>query len=185
MALSAATLGPALASAAGSTDAPGLAAWNAIAAAIITWVTAAIVSAVGGTPLVAAGPVISGTGAIVPTGAPALAAAAGSTDAIGVASWVTIASTLATWLATGGINPSTLVAYTGVGSGPVTGTAVLAFTSAPPLATAAGSTDSVGIAAWAAIATAIRSHLQTASMVLPVMTNAGIGGPVAGTGTIS
>lgn len=55
------------------------------------------------------------------------------------------------------------------------------------LATAAGISDTVGIAAWVAIATALVNHITTNAVVLPTgtppMSNSG--GPVTGTGKIT
>lgn len=88
-------LGVTLAAAAGSLDAVGLAKWNAIALAACatasTWL--ALPTAFVANP--AGGPV-TGTGTIVATGGlgAALVVAAGSLDAVGIASWTAIGSAI-------------------------------------------------------------------------------------------
>jgi hypothetical protein len=184
-------LGVQLAASAGSIDPAGIAGWLGIAGALVSWTQSNVnVNSLGGTPLVAAGPVITGTGGLIvgpyPVLGLAMAAGAGSVDAAGIAKWTAIAEALTSWMSVaGGINPSTLIAYVGLGSGPVTGTALLSFTG--PCATlpaAAGATDPPGILAWTAIALAIQTHLML-GLVTPIMVNPGTGGPVTGTGTVS
>lgn len=188
-----ALLGPQLGIAAGSTDPVGIAAWMSIAAAFTSWVPTCTINPLGGTPLVAVGPVITGTGAIVPGPPPALglalAAASMSTDAAGIAKWMAIAVQICSWMSTaGGINPVTLVAYASPipPTGPVAGVAMLAFTAPPGLPpVVVDPTDATGTATWTAIGAAIQSHLSTLALVTPAFINPGVGGPVTGTGTIS
>jgi len=189
--LNPATLGAQIVAASGSIDAAGIAAQILIAAQFVTWTLSnIIVNATGGTPLVAVGPAITGTGGLIVGPTPILgiqlAAAAGSVDAAGLSKWAAIASEYGNWLSQGGIDPSTLIAYVGVTppTGAVTGTALLHFNGPPNFAQAIGITDSTGAARWKAIAAAVQTHMQLALMT-PAMINPGTGGPVTGTGTIA
>lgn len=191
MAFNPGILGPALVIASGTTDPIGSAAWLVIAANIVSWTIATCtLNPLGGTPLIAVGPAVTGTGAIVPGPAPVLgltlAASAGSVDAAGIAKWTAVATEYATWLSTFGCNPATLVAYVGPlpPVGPVAGTALLSPVGKPNFAQAIGITDAPGIAHWSAVADAVA--LQAAlGMVTPAMVNAAGGGPVTGIGTLT
>lgn len=185
-------LGPQLVVASGTTDPIGTAGWLAIAGGMCTSFLSVVVNATGGTPLVAVGPVITGTGSLVPAVPGAalgvlLAASAGSVDPAGISQWIKVANALVAWVATGGINPSTLVGFVGLTPGPVSGVAQLNIPGKADLATAAGiqPNDAQGKAHWDAVATAIATHLNTLALVTPAMTNPGTGGPVVGTGTVS
>lgn len=187
-----AVLGSALASAAASVDAAGIASWNALATVLVPWVVANVtVQPTGGTPLVATGAAIAGTGALLVGGSSSalgssLAAAAGSVDAAGVTAWQALAAAVCTWLATGTVVPAGLIGYVGAGAAPVTGAGALAFASPPALAGAVGATDAAGITAWTAIGSALQAHLTSSAVVspLPAMANPGAGGPVTGLGSI-
>ncbi len=185
-------LGTSLAPAAGSIDAVGVAAWAAIASVLCPWIVANVqIQPTGGAPLTAAGAVVTGTGSLLVVGAsPALgsslATAAGSVDAVGIAAWQSLAGAIATWLLTGTVVPAGLIAYVGAGAAPVTGAATLAFASAPLLAASVSSVDAVGVAKWAAIATALSAHVTSNAVAspLPLMVNPGVGGPVTGLGSL-
>jgi hypothetical protein len=187
------TLGPSVASAAVSADAPGRAAWLAIAQAFAGWLPGAsqFVATAGAVPLVSAAGVITGTGALVIAGAsalgPLLATAAGSTDAAGQARWAAIGAALAAAVGTAVYATGLIGFVSGTAApGPVTGVATITIPNmAIDLATPAGSTDAAGIAAWSAIAIAILTHVQTNAQITPIMTNPGTGGPVAGTGALA
>lgn len=189
-------LGKALADAAASKDAAGVAAWNAVGNVLASWIpTAAIFNPLLRTPLLATGPVVTGTGGFTFTmpsstlGA-LLASSAGSSDPVGQSRWMAIASAIVSWFqAQGGVDPSMLVAFVGAAPGAVTGLATLAFSSVeigPSLASAAGSTDPVGIAAWGDIGHALLKHVTDNAQVLPgTLVNPGTGGPVTGASAIS
>lgn len=174
-------------------DPLGAVGWLAIGGVIGAWGLQTVVNATGGsTPLVSVGPVIIGTGGLIPGPAPALglglAGASLSVDPAGLLKWLAVATELSKWMLTsGGIDPSTLVAYSNPipPVGPASGTAKLAFTQTADLPTAAGATDEAGIAKWTAVAQAIKSHLETFALVTPTFTNNVAGGPVLGTGTVS
>lgn len=191
MPLNPGTLGPALVVASGTTDPIGTAAWIVIAANICAWtISTCTLNPLGGTPLIAAGPVVTGTGAIVPGPSPVLgltlAASAGSVDAAGIEKWSAVAAEYARWLATFGCNPLSLVAYVGPipPVGPVTGTALLAPVGKADFATAIGLTDAAGRQYWGAVADAVALALSIGT-VTPAMTNAAGGGPLTGIGTIT
>lgn len=129
---SASDLGEQLADAAQSVDAAGQAAWGRIGDAIIVHCTsygqgngAGMAYAVAGTGT----PVpVTGTGAIQFSDTallgPAMADAAGSVDAVGLAAWQSIASQILTWLAAGQFMPTTSGApsmFCPDTGGPVTG----------------------------------------------------------------
>lgn len=203
LAAATASLGAALAAAAGSPDAVGIAAWTSIGAAICGGLPACFSNfdpTGGETPMVvAAGVVAPNTGGFttvpgghLPLGA-ALAAASLSLDAAGIAKWLAVAEALVSWCGSYMCyGPSGLVAYAGPApppAGPMTGTGRVAFTNrlvGPSLAEAAGSTDEVGIAKWTAIGAAIIQTIETSGQIAPAaLQNPAVGGPVTGTGTFS
>lgn len=163
----------------------------AIAANIVAWtISTCTLNPLGGTPLLAVGPVVTGTGVIVPGPAPilgiTLAASAGSVDAAGIEKWTAVATAYATWLGTFGCNPLSLVAYVGPlpPVGPVTGTALLAPVGKPAFAAAIGLTDAPGIAYWGAVADAVAVQVAL-GQVTPAMVNTAGGGPLTGIGTLT
>jgi hypothetical protein len=184
------TLGPALVVASGTTDPIGTAAWIVIAANICAWtISTCTLNPLGGTPLIAVGPLVTGTGAIVPGPAPVLgvtlAASAGSVDAAGIEKWTAVATEYARWLATFGCNPLGLVAWVGPipPVGAVAGTCLLAPVGKPDFATAIGLTDAAGRAYWGAVADAVAVAVALGT-ITPAMTNP-VGGPLTGVGTIT
>lgn len=192
MPLNPAILAPALILASGTKDPIGAAGWTAAAAAIVPWTIAnVVVNPLGGaTPLIAVGPLVTGTGGLIVgpgvTLGPLLAAAAGSIDAAGITKWTAVANEYAQWLGTCGVNPSTLVAWVGPlpPVGPVSGVATLSLVGKPDFATKIGLTDEAGITHWGAVADAIVAQL-TLAVVTPVMTNPAGGGPLTGVGSIA
>lgn len=193
MPINGAVLGAQIVAAIQPPDPLGIAGWMAIGGVFASWSMTAIVNPLGGTPLIAVGPVVTGTGVLVPGPVPALgmglAAASGAVaDPVAVAKWMLVAAEAAKWMLTGGVNPLTLIAYASPipPTGPVSGVAQLVFSGGPAdLATAVGATDAAGIAKWTAVATAWKTHLETLGLVQPTMTNPGVGGPLTGTGAIS
>jgi hypothetical protein len=184
-------LGPALIAASGTTDPIGAAGWIAISAVWVPWTIAnTIVNPLGGTPMIAAGPVITGGGQLIVgpgvTLGPLLALSAGSLDAAGIEKWTAVANEFSRWLGTCAVNPATLIAYVGPipPVGPVTGVGTLALVGKPDFATAIGLTDEAGVAYWGAVADAVALQMTLAVMT-PVMTNTAPAGPVTGTGTIA
>lgn len=175
-----------MAIAAGSVDAPGQARWLAIANAIVSHFTGGQFQP--GT-LVAAGSAVSGRGSplsvsLVPS---LLVGPAGSVDAPGVAAWTAIGSALQSFInGNAQVVPSAFVASpTG---GPVTGAGTVGFASSalgPVLATAAGSVDAPGIAAWTAIAAAVLNHFTTNGVVASAYASPNGGGALTGEGTLS
>lgn len=189
-------LGVALAAAAGSTDIPGLAAWGLIGTSICAQLPALTVfSAIGGTPLVSAGGVIAGTGALTMTNGsvmgPGLAAAAGSVDPAGITKWTAIGKAITDWMAAQGKYNTGFIGYIHAAPppGPVTGTGTIVFDQSPgtTLAAAAGvGSDPAGITAWTAIGNALKAHLETNLQLAPTsLVNPGPGGPVTGSATTS
>ncbi len=193
----AATLGPALAASAGSTDPPGIAAWMAIGASLCAQLPlfCSVFDPTKGTPMLsAAGLINPGSGGFVsipggPMGV-VLAASAGSVDAAGIAKWSAIAAALVSWIGTYGCyGPAGLIGFVGPNPGPVTGIGLVQFTNeaiGPDLAAAAGVTDATGIATWAAIGATILTTIKAFGQIAPgAMVNPGTGGPVTGLGVFS
>lgn len=197
LAAGAATLGVSLAVAAGSADAPGIAAWISIGAALCAQlpVYCGVFNPTLGTPMVSAAGVINpGSGALValpaaPMGL-VLAASAGSIDAAGIAKWTAVASVLVNWVgAYGRYGPAGLIGFVGPSPGAVTGTGLVQFANeaiGPDLALAVGVADAVGIATWTAIGAAILTTIKASGQIAPgAMVNPGTGGPVTGLGIFS
>ena len=197
LAAASATLGVQMAAAAGSVDPPGIVAWTAIGGVIATTLPAycSAFNPLKGTPMVStAGVVLPGSGGLVSIdGTPMgllLAAASGSVDAAGITKWTNIARALVDWMGANAVyGPAGLVGYTGLGSGPVTGSGQLQFIDeniGPTLAEAAGSTDATGIAKWIAIGAAFIAAVKTSGQIAPTsLQNPGPSGPVTGAGTFS
>lgn len=197
LAAASATLGVQMAAAAGSVDPPGIVAWTAIGTVIASSLPAycSAFNPLKGTPMVStAGVVLPGSGGLVSLdGTPLgllLAAASGSVDAAGITKWTNIARALVDWMGANAVyGPAGLVGYTGVGSGPVTGSGQVQFLDeniGPPLAEAAGSTDATGIAKWMAIGAAFIAAVKTNGQIAPTsLQNPGPSGPVTGAGTFS
>ncbi len=194
MPLNPAILAPALVVASGVTDPIGIAGWTAIAGVFVAWtIPSVIVNPLGGTPMIAIGPLITGTGALVVVVPPVtlglmLAAASASVDPAGIAKWTAVATEYARWLMTCGVNTTGLIAYAAPppapSPGPVAGVGLLQLVGTPDFPTAVGVTDPPGMANWSAVASAVALSLQ-AAIVTPSMMNPGVGGPVTGTGSIS
>jgi len=185
-----AILGPALIVGSGTTDPIGSAGWIAIGANIVAWtISTCTLNPLGGTPLLAVGPLVTGTGVIVPGPTPilglTLAASSGSVDPAGIAKWSAVAAEYGRWLATFGCNPLGLVAWVGPipPVGAVAGTCLLAPVGKPDFATAIGLTDAPGIAHWGAVADAVALQVALGT-VTPAMTNA-INGPLLGIGALT
>lgn len=197
LAAASATLGVQMAAAAGSVDPPGIVAWTAIGSVIATTLPTycSAFNPLKGTPMVStAGVVLPGSGGLVSLdGTPLgilLAAASGSVDAAGITKWTNIARALVDWMGMNAVyGRAGLVGYTGVGSGPVTGSGQVQFLDeniGPTLAEAAGSTDATGIAKWMAIGTAFITAVKTNGQIAPTsLQNPGPSGPVTGVGTFS
>jgi hypothetical protein len=196
MAINPVALAPAVIAAAGSTDAVGIVAWTAITSVISTWLITGVPTPTLNTPLIAAGPVITGEGGIVYADAgaslgPLLAAAAGSVDPPGVAAWLAIGLAMGVWMNTNArIDPSLMVAVVGgPNPNPVGGAGKVTFVSQNlglALAAAAGSADEAGAAKWLAIGSAILSHMMSSAVVSPgAMVSPPAGGPVTGLGILS
>ena len=195
MPINPAVLAPDIVEAAGSTDPLGIAGWTAISGVIATWLKTGVPTPTLGTPLVAAGAVVSGEGKIVygDGGAslgPLLAAASASVDAAGIAAWAAVGLALGGWMNGNAIiNPSTLIAVPGVNPAPLSGFGKVAFKGTglgQALASAAGSTDDPGIERWAAIGDAVTAHMtENAVMNVGAMQAPGPGGPVTGLGTLA
>lgn len=203
LAAGAATLGVALAAAAGSPDPVGIACWTSIGAAVCSGLPAcfsAFDPTAGETPMVvAAGVVAPSTGGFtkVPAGhlalGAALAAASLSVDPVGLAKWLAVAKALVDWCGSYMCyGPSGLAGYAGPApppAGPLTGTGKVTFLNdavGPKLAEAAGSTDAAGIAKWTAIGAAIIASIKANGAIAPAaLQNPAAGGPVTGTGTFS
>lgn len=197
LAAASATLGTQMAVAAGSVDPPGIVAWTAIGAVIASSLPAycSVFNPLKGTPMVStAGVVLPGSGGLISLdGSPMgllLAAASGSADAAGITKWTNIARVFVDWMGANAVyGPAGLVGYTGVGSGPVTGSGQVQFVDeliGPTLAEAAGSTDEVGIAKWTAIGAAFIAAVKTSGQIAPTaLQNPSPSGPVTGTGTFS
>lgn len=201
LAAAAATIGPQLAAAAGSTDPIGIGAWASIGAVICGTLPTCFTSfdATKGTPMLAVAAVIApDTGGFVKSShlalGAALAAASLSLDAAGIEKWLNIAEALVSWIDVHGHYSGTgLVAYTGPApppNGAVTGSGGVSFDDenvGPSLAEAAGSTDEAGIAKWTAIGAVIIATIKSNGMLTPQpsMQNPAVGGPVVGTATFS
>jgi hypothetical protein len=202
LAAASATLGPALAVAAGSTDPVGIAAWTLIGATICGTLPGCITSfdpTKNTVMLVTAGVVLPNSGGFVtnPVSAAAfglsLAASSGSADAVGVAKWVNIGTAIVDWMgAYGSYGVAGLVGFPGPApptNGAVTGLGSVAFTNediGPSLAAAAGSTDEAGILKWTAIGGVILTAIKTNGAIAPgSMQNPAVGGPVVGAGSFS
>jgi len=187
-------LGSTLATSAGSVDAPGQAAWTAMGTTLASWIVANC-SVLPGT-MVAAGAACTGIGLLTFAGAAslgsAIASAAGSVDAVGQAKWTDIATALVGHLGSfGQANPVAFVVSNPTTGGPVTGVGTVTFANTAvgsSLASAAGSIDAAGIAAWTAIGTALLAHVAANAQLLA--TPIGFiappgGGPLTGSGTIT
>jgi hypothetical protein len=192
-----AVLGESMATAAGTTDATGQGAWKAIATSLCSQLPPlAAFDPTGGTPLVSAAGVISGTGKLVmqPGSAmgPGLAAAAGSKDQAAIDRWTAIGLALTKWMGLQGSYQAGLVGFVAPpppAPGPVTGTGTLTFVApiGDLLAPAAGilPTDTVGTTVWKAIGLALEKHLKTNLQIPPMgLTNPGPGGPVIGAAAV-
>ncbi len=176
-----------------NTDPVGAALMVLLGAPFVAWTLAnVVVNPLAGTPLVALGPVVTGTGGLV-VGPPQplgllLAAAVGSVDPASLAKWQVVAAHYAEKLTSGGgiFNTSTLVAWVGPlpPVGPVTGVGVGIALAAPfDFATALEITDAVAGAKWTAMGAALETQLKLA-LITPTMTNA-INAPLLGTGAVT
>jgi hypothetical protein len=129
-AFTASDLGDQLATAAQSVDAAGQAAWGRIGDALVSHVQSYGLAGSSGLAYVVGGmatPVpVTGSGVVTISNlviGPALAEAAGSVDALGIAAWTAIGSQILSWLTTNGLLvPTMTILDTG---GPVTGTGSL------------------------------------------------------------
>lgn len=193
MPINGALLGAAFVAGVQPTDPLGIADWTALGAAWATWTIANVTaSAIGPSPLIALGPVITGQGALIPGPAPALgvllAAAALTADAPGLEKWLIAATHYTAVLASaGGINPTTLIAYANPlpPIGPVSGVGGISLAQDFDFAGALNVTDTAGIAKWKAVGSALKTHLTALGLVTPAMTNTAPAGPVIGTGVLS
>jgi hypothetical protein len=174
------------------TDPLGIIAHMAIAAPLMLWTASNVtVNPLGGVPLVAAGPKVVGTGALVvadPTPLiQILCAAIGILDDPGVAKVGTIVTHYAEVMRTGQVNTALLVAYAGPApppSGPVSGTGAILIPGEFDFKTALEVTDAPGMAKWDAFGAALKSHIEANSMISPTMVNA-IAGPLTGSGAVT
>lgn len=192
-------LGTELATASGGFLPPAVTAWTGVANAIMSWAPGGILvlsvnTTIPANSLVAAGAVVTGSGALQTTDldslGQAMASGAGvpSTDAKGIAKWVSVAHALGDWIADhGGLDPTNLVASPS--GGVLTGTATVVFDDksvGPRLAEASGTQDPIGRAGWNSIGTTILSHIETFANVLPgAIASPNGGGPCAGLGVLS
>ena len=175
--------GQAFADAAGSVDAPGIAAWGGFAGVLATWVSTFIV--IPGT-LVGASGVIGGAGIATTSTNPgaALAASVGSVDVVGLANWNAIGAVL--------IATPIMAIPSGMSSpplgGPVAGVGRIFFASGSTLgdslADAAGSVDAAGIEGWNRLADSLVNWLEEAVIFSGVGMIAPAGGPVTGLGKL-
>ncbi len=197
MPLNPAVLGALLVAEVGPTDPLGIAGYMAMGAPIVSWTLSSLVAdPTKGTPLIAAGATILGTGGFnagsTATLKTALAAAVGIKDAVGIAKVGIVVQHYADTLATKGqIVPLSLIGYIGPSPpgppiGPVTGTGTVVLSDDFKFYEALNVTDAPGIAKWKAFGNALKTHLQTAALVTPAaMLNPAAGGLVTGTGTVS
>lgn len=121
--------------------------------------------------------------AAAPLGA-SLSVAAGSTDTVGIAKWGAIAAALCVHVVSSAVVlPGALVAsgssVVGVGLLTVAGAGLPA-----QLALAAGTIDAVGVARWAAIASAVVTCASSWTVLPTAMVAPPAGGPVTGAGTV-
>jgi len=160
---------------------------------IIQWTIANVtVSPTLGIPLLAAGPLIVGTGGlIIPDTAPLtqlIASALGMTDPVGVAKMGIITAHYAEVMAEHGqVKTDLLLAYAGPApppSGPVAGTGGITVAQPFKFWEALELTDAPGIAKWTAFGDALKDHLELFATIAPTMTNL-IGGIVSGTGAVT
>lgn len=196
-----ASLGVALASAAGSVDAAGIAAWSSIGSCICSTLPGCVTSfdpTANDPMLVAAGVIVPDTGGFVTSSAQAalfgaaLAVAAGSIDSTGIEKWLAIGNAIVDWMGTHGRYGGGMLAYAGPApptNGSVTGTGTVSFDDEAmggALAEAADSTDDAGIEKWTAIGSAIIAAIKDNGAIAPgSMQNPAAGGAVAGSGTFS
>ena len=170
-------LGVSLAASAGSVDPTGVLRWAAIASALGTWFPASV--SFVATSFTGTAGAISGTTAFVFSASDLgaeLAEAAQSTDAAGLAAWGRVGNAIISHCQNYGQANATGLTYTPGGTGlpvPVIGTGTVQFTDTTSLgaamASAAGSVDAAGIAAWTSIATQILSWLTTNGQVMPTL----------------
>lgn len=196
----AATLGVSLASAAGSVDPTGIARWAAIAQKLAEWLPANIT--IPSATLAGAGGTISGTASLVIASSDlgdelAEAAFSGLADAAGLAAWQAIGSAIIAHITSYALANGAGMTYVAGTSPPpfvpVAGTGTISFSNSglgQSLATAAGSVDAAGRAAWVNIGTAILSWMTTNAIFSPTTSGAPSlvvpppGGAVVGTGEL-
>lgn len=187
-------LGAAVVAALDMTDPVGIPLMMAMQVPIITWTIANVVAVpTMGTPLIAAGPVVTGTGGF--TVAPStpltvlIASALGVTDGAAIAKMELMTAHYADTIRTYGvIDPSALVAYAGPApppTGPVAGFGKMLLTQPFQFYTAMGITDAPGIAKWTAYGNALKSHLEAFAIITPAMINPAPFGPLTGTGVVT